>query len=161
MGFEDFFIKEKKDDFLAFVLRNEHAYQETTIARITETTNRYAEQGWRARVVYDFSTWLGAVAYENERDVDVLNIGRTMSNYAAHRSVMFPGMLAFNQIIHEQRFRVNGKMPPKFCDFEIWRQEEVALFENLYGDQNVRMRDGPAKYMRTLRVPFSVVKPDI
>lgn len=161
MGIDDFFIHEKKEEFLAFVLRNQHAMMETTVDRVTATVERYAAQGWRARTTYDFSTWLGALAYENEKDARVLNIGLTMANRPAHRSITFPAFHLFANLMHEQRFRVNGKMPPIHCDFEIWREDEIAKFQEVYCDHVIAVREGPESYMRIVRLPFAAVKPEI
>ena len=159
MGFDDFFVSEKKDDVLSFFLRHSERLADIQIAHIEETIERYVADNWRVRVAYDYSTWIGAIAYEFEKDARIFNVGLQGANYTAHRTISFPGIVLIHQLTHEQRFRVNGNMPPKFCDFEIWHQKTLEGFEELYRT-TIEQRVGPAPYIRIARVPFSIVRPD-
>jgi hypothetical protein len=160
MGLDDFLVKEKKTNVLFdFFLRNTELLADIQIEQIKETLTRYSDDNWRMRVYYEGDNWIFAAAYEFERDAQVLNIGLQAVDYVPQRSVNFPALYVMNSIFHEQRFRLTGNMPPKFCDFELWRGSQFADVQNAY--DFVTQLKSPTSYIRRARVPFSLVKPDL
>jgi len=158
MGFDDFFVTEKKDEVQEFLLRQAKSLSDMKIEQIKECVERYAQTGWRMRVVYDLSTWLAGITYEHDKDATVINLGLDGVNYAPHRAIYMPGLVAFGGLMHDERFRANGNMPPQHCDFEIFHQRAVEQLERLYSV--VQVRPGITPNMRIARVPFSIVQPD-